>query len=178
MKKFLLAITMVFSVIGVFGQTKSYTDQLVIDINGEKTEPQDATIIVSDDNGTYTLALNRFMLDGMAIGDIVVTGIEATDNNGLKEFETRQNITITASDEEEFWMGPMLGELPVSINGKMTDEKLYCTIVLDLEGIGLINVVFGEDFEYEGGNKNIQVKLGTYVIYFDTKTETVYFEKK
>lgn len=33
-------------------------------------------------------------------------------------------------------------------------------------------------FEYEGKNRNIQVELGTYTIYFDTKTETVYFEKK
>ncbi|MBO5714908.1 MAG: CotH kinase family protein [Clostridia bacterium] len=33
-------------------------------------------------------------------------------------------------------------------------------------------------FEYQGSNKNIQVELGTYTIYFDTNTETVYFEKK
>ena len=29
----------------------------------------------------------------------------------------------------------------------MTSDQLYCTIVLDLEGIGLINVVFGEDIK-------------------------------
>ena len=33
-------------------------------------------------------------------------------------------------------------------------------------------------FEYQGGNRNIQVALGTYTIYFDSNTETVYFEKK
>lgn len=33
-------------------------------------------------------------------------------------------------------------------------------------------------FEYQGSNKNVQVALGTYTIYFDTKTETIYFEKK
>jgi hypothetical protein len=33
-------------------------------------------------------------------------------------------------------------------------------------------------FEYQGGNKNIQVSLGTYTIYFDSNTQTVYFEKK
>ena len=33
-------------------------------------------------------------------------------------------------------------------------------------------------FEYQGGNKNIQLALGTYTIYFDTNTQTVYFEKK
>lgn len=33
-------------------------------------------------------------------------------------------------------------------------------------------------FEYQGGNRNIQVALGTYTVYFDSNTETVYFEKK
>ncbi len=33
-------------------------------------------------------------------------------------------------------------------------------------------------FEYQGGNKNVQLSLGTYTIYFDTNTQTIYFEKK
>ena len=33
-------------------------------------------------------------------------------------------------------------------------------------------------FEYQGSNNNIQVYPGTYVIYFDSNTETIYFEKK
>ncbi len=33
-------------------------------------------------------------------------------------------------------------------------------------------------FEYQGGNRNIQVALGTYTIYFDTNTQMVYFEKQ
>lgn len=33
-------------------------------------------------------------------------------------------------------------------------------------------------FEYQGGNRNIQIALGTYTIYFDSNTQTVYFEKK
>lgn len=33
-------------------------------------------------------------------------------------------------------------------------------------------------FEYQGSNRNVQVALGTYVIYFDTNTQTIYFEKQ
>ncbi len=33
-------------------------------------------------------------------------------------------------------------------------------------------------FEYQGGNRNIQVALGTYIIYFDTNTQMIYFEEK
>ena len=147
----------------------NYTDMLVIDINGTETEPQEATIAVEGSNGTYTLSLKRFSLDGMPIGDIVVTDITATENNGVKEFEAEQKITITASDENEEWMGPMLGELPVSLKGKMTAEKLYCTIVLDLEGIGLINVVFGEDIK--AGIENISCEMKT--IIFDLNGKVV-----
>lgn len=33
-------------------------------------------------------------------------------------------------------------------------------------------------FEYQGGNRNIQVALGTYTIYFDTNTQMIYFEQQ
>ena len=33
-------------------------------------------------------------------------------------------------------------------------------------------------FEYQGSNRNVQVALGTYTIYFDTNTQKIYFEKK
>jgi hypothetical protein len=33
-------------------------------------------------------------------------------------------------------------------------------------------------FEYQGSNRNVQLALGTYTIYFDTNTMKVYFEKK
>lgn len=34
------------------------------------------------------------------------------------------------------------------------------------------------EFEYQGDHSNVQVLLGTYTIYFDTNTETIYFERK
>ena len=33
-------------------------------------------------------------------------------------------------------------------------------------------------FEYQGGNRNVQLELGTYTIYFDTNTQTIYFDKQ
>ena len=33
-------------------------------------------------------------------------------------------------------------------------------------------------FEYQGGNRNVQVQAGSYIIYFDTNTQTIYFEMK
>lgn len=34
------------------------------------------------------------------------------------------------------------------------------------------------EFEYQGGNRNVQLQAGSYTIYFDTKTETINIEKK
>ena len=31
-------------------------------------------------------------------------------------------------------------------------------------------------FEYQGGNRNVQVKAGSYTVYFDTNTQTIYIE--
>ena len=151
MKKTLL--TLLFAVAATFAmaQTTNYTDNLVVTIDGESTEPQETTITVEQNtDGTYKLALNNFTLGGMIqVGNIVLDGITATENNGIKSFQTNQEIFITAGEgNEEDWIGPMLGAIPVSITGKMDAEKLYCTIDIDMsEMLGqMINVVFGSDF--------------------------------
>ena len=132
-------------------QTTNYTDNLVVTIDGESTEPQETTITVEQNtDGTYKLALNNFTLGGeIMVGNIVLDNIVATEENGIKNFQTNQEIFITAGDDSnEFWMGPMLGAIPVSLTGKMDAEKLYCTIDIDMsELLGqMINVVFGSDF--------------------------------
>ena len=33
-------------------------------------------------------------------------------------------------------------------------------------------------FEYQGGNRNVQVKAGSYTVYFDTNTQTMYIVEK
>ena len=151
MKKILLTMFMAITTVVAMAQTTNYTDNLVVTIDGESTEPQETTITVEQNtNGTYKLALNNFTLGGMIqVGNIVLDGITATENNGIKSFQTNQEIFITAGEgNEEDWLGPMLGAIPVSITGKMDAEKLYCAIDIDMsEMLGqMINVVFGSDF--------------------------------
>ncbi len=151
MKKILLTMFMAITTVVAMAQTTNYTDNLVVTIDGESTEPQETTITVEQNtDGTYKLALNNFTLGGMIqVGNIVLDGITVTENNGIKSFQTNQEIFITAGEgNEEDWIGPMLGAIPVSITGKMSAEKLYCTIDIDMsEMLGqMINVVFGSDF--------------------------------
>lgn len=148
MKKFLLTIAVVMTAFSATAQTKNYTDNLVVSIMGQSTDPQEATIAVTQAaNGTYTLSLNNFMLGGaVAVGNIVVDGIEATETNGIKSFEASRKINITAGEGNEEWIGPMLGEVPVNLIGKMDDEKLYCSININMQEaeVGTIKVTFGD----------------------------------
>ncbi|MBR2318859.1 MAG: calycin-like domain-containing protein [Bacteroidaceae bacterium] len=153
MKKVLLTMFMAVTTLVAMAQTTNYTDNLVVTINEISNEPQKTDIAVEQNNdGTYTLSLNKFTLisgeDIMPVGNIVLENIEATEENGIKSFAVERNIIITAGDENESdWLGPMLGEVPVSLTGKMDAEKLFCTIDIDMsELLGqVINVVFGDD---------------------------------
>ena len=169
MKKTLLTMFMAITTAVAMAQTTNYTDNLIVTIDGESTEPQETTITVEQNtDGTYKLALNNFTLGGMIqVGNIVLDGITVTENNGIKSFQTNQEIFITAGEgNEEDWMGPMLGAIPVSLTGKMDAEKLYCTIDIDMsEMLGqMINVVFGEQ-DAVTSISNIAAENGASIIY-------------
>ena len=157
MKKFLLTLAVALTALFATAQTTSYTDNLVVTIDGESTDPQETTIYVENNaDGTFNLSLNQFVLgEEIPVGNIVVENITATGNK-VKTFAVSQNITIAAGDENvDDWLGPMLGEVPVELSGKMTDEKLYCTIDIDMsELLGqIIKVTFGSDFNEEEGEE-------------------------
>lgn len=157
MKKFLLTIAVAMTTLFATAQTKTYTDNLTVSVNGETSAPQQTTINVEkSSDGTYTLSLNNFILandegDPMPVGNIVVPGITTTGNNSIKNFTTKQTVPLTEGDSDiaDFWLASMLKEITVDLNGKMTDGSLYCTISIDLtETMGqVIDVVFGKDIK-------------------------------
>ena len=157
MKKILLTIAVTMATLFATAQTKTYTDNLTVTVNGVTSAPQQTTINVEkSSDGTYTLSLNNFILasdegDPMPVGNIVVPGITATESNGIKNFATKQTVPLTEGDPEiaSFWLASMLKEITVDLNGKMTDGSLYCIISIDLtETMGqVIDVVFGKDIK-------------------------------
>ena len=144
-------------------KTFSYEEELTIIMEGEIIDSQRTTIYVDEKtNGTYALALNNFLLMGEGVGNIVINGITANEENGIKYFGVEQNITITEGDSEgvDFWIGPELGEISVALNGKMTEYKLYCNI--NIEDLG-VEVTFGQvDLT---GIEGIEAENGESVIY-------------
>lgn len=129
-----------------------YSDNLVVVINGENTLPQETTINVSKlSDGSYTLSLNDFMLvageDILPVGNIVLEGLTATEENGTISFSTNQAILIQpgSTGSAEDWLGPMLGEVPIEMTAKVSGGKMKCEIDIDMtEALGqVINVYFG-----------------------------------
>ena len=156
MKKFLLTMAVALTAMFATAQTKTYTDELNVTINGTSSAPQQTTIKVeAEANGTYTLSLLNFVMvdgeDNIPVGNIVVPAIAVTESNGIKNFTTKQTVPLTEGDPEiaSFWLASMLQEITVDIKGKMTDGSLYCTIDIDLtEAMGqVVAVTFGKDFK-------------------------------
>ncbi|MBR5592954.1 MAG: hypothetical protein IKW46_02655 [Bacteroidaceae bacterium] len=177
MKKTLL--TFIFAIAATFAvaQTKTFTDNLTISMDGEVIDSQASTITVKkESDNTYTLALNNFLLMGEGIGNIVINGITANEENSIKNFSVEQNITITEGDSEgvEFWLGPELGEIPVALNGKMTEGSLYCNI--NIEDLG-VAVTFGTDiaktFSYD---EDLTVIMDGEIL--DSQRTTIYVDEK
>lgn len=141
---------------------KTYTEPLVVTIDGASTEPQDADVIVyNNGNGTINFELKNFILgggeDNLAVGNISVENLPVQmGDDGLAYISYQGNITIQEGDLEgvDMWFGPLLGEIPVVLNGKMNDEKLFVTIDITLqldEDEQVIHVQLGtDDFEPAG----------------------------
>ena len=148
---------------------KSFTDELTVTVFGESST-QNATIIVEQNaDGTYKLALNNFYLtEEMPVGNIVLDNISVSENNNIKSFQTSQNIFIAAGDDEnQFWLGPNLPEVPVNLIGKMDDEHLYCSIKIEMDMDGMpmiVDVVFGDE-KAVTSISNIAVENAENVIY-------------
>ncbi|NPD91534.1 calycin-like domain-containing protein [Xylanibacter muris] len=149
MKKFFTLLTVACASIAAMGT--DYNGRLMVVINGSASPSQEATISVNkQDNGKYTLELNNFMLgtgaDAMGIGNIRLENTDATELNGQTGLNTTQNITITEGNDPNinFWMGPMLGIIPVSVDATMEEGKnLSASIDIPFLSMGMnIKVVF------------------------------------
>ena len=142
MKKFLLTVLCALVCLcGMAQSEKVYTEPLVVTINGESTEPQDASVTVVDNgNGTINFVLNNFVLnlggEEMGVGNIELNDLEVKESVfGMKYFNYDDLLTIVEGNKEgvDTWMGPMLGEIPLVLAGKMNENNLYVTIDIDMQ---------------------------------------------
>lgn len=130
---------------------KYYTDNLNIDLtttDGTESFPaQKSTIVVTEqEDGNYTLSLTDFTLAGaLKVGTIEIKDLAATETDGIKNFSFNARVKIQpgSTGEAEDWM--LAGQsVPVEMTAKMTDDKLYAVIDIDMV-IMQVHVVFGSD---------------------------------
>ena len=154
MKKALLLIAAAWCMSLAPIAAQNYNEQLIVTINGASTDSIPAAItVVEREDGLIDFTLTNFMLvtgeDAMPIGNIKLVGIEVTAHDSYKEIKTSQNIVIEPGDIPNVpatgWLGQYLGEVPIALEGILTDTRLYATIDIDMmASLGqVIQVVVG-----------------------------------
>ena len=132
-----------------------YTNDLTVSVNGETTAPQATTIqLIKELDGTTSFALNNFVLGGeIPVGNIKLTDVQV---DAAGNISAEQTITIAAGDDAayDYWLGPDLGEVPVTLSAQLVDSELVADIDIDMTAsLGqMIKVVFAPSVSYTDGD--------------------------
>ena len=96
---------------------------------------------------------NFFLVNGentIPVGNISVENLPVKKGeDGLDYITFDGSITIQPGDMEgvDMWVGPMVGEIPMKLQGKMNEDKLFVTIDINMqESLGqIVYVQLGTD---------------------------------
>lgn len=148
MKKTLLTLSvMLLSIVGVFAETKTYTQNIAITMGGEDLGTQQANIEVEMlPNNTANFTLKNFFMGEMPIGTISMQGATAL-NVGYDKLFFNGEITIQAGDTPgvEYWMGPDLDAIPVLMKAKIQGDSLIAHVDIDLGMLGQVHVAISSE---------------------------------
>ena len=149
MKKFFTSMMLLLG--SLTATATDYSGTLVVVIDGNVAQPTSTKIVLDEQSdGKYGLTLKNFILvqggEAMPVGNIVLTNIEATENQGTMVLETKQDIRIEAGDAEgvEAWIGPILtmtDPIPVELKAVVKADVLTADIIVPLAGQD-VKVVF------------------------------------
>ena len=160
MKKLLSTFFLVIA--SVTAMSRSYTDTYVLTMNGEVVQEATETVYMTETApNTYTLEIYNLVLGTTQIGNIVVPGIKTTNHVSYdyEEFSLDTTVTINKGDLGGMWVGPMLGQVPISVYGKINEEKLYVNIDMMVMSKD-VNVRFGtDDFNVIGPGHYFEIWL-------------------
>ncbi len=140
---------------------KTYTNDLSVYVYGRTTEPEQNSINLIESSGHYSLELKNFILGGVQpIGNIKVTNLDVEG----KVYSTSQKILITKGDdpnfEEDDWMGPDLGEVPVDVVATVNGDQMVAQITIkNFPGVGNIDVTFAPTITI-GANASVSTEAG------------------
>jgi hypothetical protein len=170
-----------------FAQVTDYhkdniSDDLFVAVNGYANDPQE-NVPVSIEHFTYDgssyvnfLLENFILISGenvIFVGNIEINNLKLTSDGEWDVFSFVGTKTLKAGsstfmyqgmpvDMEEMgaeWVGPSLGALSMTLNGKIKDNMIYVTISISLVGQS-VEVTYGYDFK----NYTLSSEYGTICI--------------
>ncbi len=118
-----------------------YAGNITVEINGEGGTQETTISIVQNEDETYKLSINNFTLDNngspMGVGNIVLDNMKGYTINGVTTVVADQSITIAEGDDPNiaFWMGPLLGEVPIVLAAQFDGTKAKADIDIDMRNI-------------------------------------------
>lgn len=140
--------TYVFTIVK---EQTNFTDGLSVKIEGSGTFPiSDATIqLVKELDGSHTFQLKNFSLaqGQVPVGTIRIKNLTIDGNH----ITAKQTINIEDGDDAtvDYWMGPMLQDVPVELDATRNGDKLVAKIFIDLTDMK-IHVLFAPTVDIDG----------------------------
>ena len=144
----------------------TYTCHLKVNVNGNVSEQDQVQVEVTNNNGAYDLSLKNFALiaegEALPVGNIAVSGVEGVTEYGFTTITYNEPVIITEGDDPQydFWMGPMLGEVPLNLTARFIDTALSATIdivmsadmviAVDIFGVAPAETVIEGDVNHDG----------------------------
>ena len=148
MKKLIVLIATVCCSMAISATT--YSCHLKVSVNGNVSEQDQVQVEVTNNNGSYDLSLKNFALiaegEALPVGNIAVSGVEGVDEYGYTTITYNEPVIITEGDDPQydFWMGPMLGEVPLNLTARFINTALSATIDIEMGADMIIAVdIFG-----------------------------------
>ncbi len=139
MKKLFLTLTLALATVAAWAT--DYTGTLTVTVNGTSANTESTINVVDNGNDSYTLSINNFVLEGIPVGNIVLT-TTGTKQDEATILKANQNVTITEG-EGDGWIGPQLGEVPINMTAIFKDGAMFTNIDIYLALLQqIINVQF------------------------------------
>ena len=140
MKQLLLLVLTAVLSLSAGAQTRTYTDQLVVELGGKsgETAPITAQVLLTEHDGKVDLELRNFVFkagkgDPLGVGHIKLTNLLVTVEGDKKTFSGRGKASLTPGDLPGiiFWMAAGTKSVDMQAEGYFTADSL--AFVLDFK---------------------------------------------
>ena len=151
MKHFLLLIFAALLGLSAGAQTRTYTDNLVVDLGGKTgtTAPITATVYLTEHDGKVDLELRNFVFKvggtSTPVGHIKLSDLTVTPDGDKQRFSGKGKAKLTRGDLPGyfFWMSTFMSSLDMEAKGYFTAVSLNFALDFTVPIQGKMKVKYG-----------------------------------